>query len=628
MAITPSAWAKVLTIPESYTPSSATSGQTLVITESVIAKLSAGDQAAFWSNVENGGGDVRICENSDGTNQLPVEIVGLDNQAKTCVIWTRKPTYNGTGSLYVFIGKDNETQPLETDPFGRNAVWSGLYHSLHLESSSPLDSTDGSAFTRVGTTTIVDGVLGKANQFSGGQSFKKSSKRLDTSFVISFWVKVTNPAIAFIYDDSISTNGGIQVFKQSNGTIRLRVDDSGSNNQVLDSPPVDDGNWHHVAYRLNKLGNLEVYVDGGITATGASLTSYGNISPSSSTSYFADREIENAKFIGLLDEFTISNNASSAEYIATEYANQNDPASFYGTPTLADTGGGGVVNPDPQAVTSIIAEQITQANTLPIDLASSLTSIVAQQNEQASAIDIFIAQLVNSISANEKHETQNLTIEQTASQSINSITAEQNEQASFVSVSQSGVINSIDAQEAHQANALTIEQSAGQSINLINAEQIEQANSLSATQLQSLSAIVSEQVSSARTVDVTSLQAITMIVAEESHGANALNIQQYTGQLVTLITAQQIDEAETLFISEVSAVDILQAEQSTEAQTVAFSQAQRISTITAEQLTEVQILSVISSGDNTDLSGLRLIPITAKYQITPTNPTRYTLTKV
>ena len=111
MAITPSQWSHVLTIPESYTPSAATSGQTLVITESVIAKLSAGDQTTFWSNVQNGGGDVRICTDSGGVNQLPVEVVSLDNSAQTCVIWTRKPSYNGTGDLYVFIGKAGETQP-------------------------------------------------------------------------------------------------------------------------------------------------------------------------------------------------------------------------------------------------------------------------------------------------------------------------------------------------------------------------------------------------------------------------------------------------------------------------------------------------------------------------------------
>ena len=115
MAITPSQWSHVVTIPESYTPSAATNGQTLVITQSVIAKLSSGDQATFWSAVQNNGGDVRICTAIDGTGQLPVDLVSLDNIAQTCVIWTRKATYDGTGNLYVFVGKPGETQPPVTD---------------------------------------------------------------------------------------------------------------------------------------------------------------------------------------------------------------------------------------------------------------------------------------------------------------------------------------------------------------------------------------------------------------------------------------------------------------------------------------------------------------------------------
>ena len=143
MAITPSQWSHVLTIPESYVPSVATNGQTLVITESVIAKLSAPDQSTFWSNVQNGGGDVRICTDSGGVNQLPVEVVGLDSVAETCVIWTRKSTYNGTGDLYVFIGSAGETQPSVTDPFGCNAVWSDF--SLIIHEGATVDSTGNHA---------------------------------------------------------------------------------------------------------------------------------------------------------------------------------------------------------------------------------------------------------------------------------------------------------------------------------------------------------------------------------------------------------------------------------------------------------------------------------------------------
>ncbi len=289
-----------------------------------------------------------------------------------------------------------------------------------------------------------------------------------------------------------------------------------------------------------------------------------------------------------------------------------------------DDGGGAVEQP----VVSVSAEELHQANTLSISAFNSVSSVIAEQIESANLIDVFLSQLASGIQAQERHDATALNIEQSASQSVNSLTAEQIEQANLVDISQSLLVNSVQAQENQQANTLTVEQSAGQSITLNTAQQIEQATVLSLAQQQALAHIVAEQLSNASVTDASNLQAVTMIIAEESHHANTLNVEQYTGQFVTLITAEQKNEAQTLLISEVSAIDVLQAEQVMNAETIAFSQVQRLTQITAEQLTEAQLLTILTSGDNTDLSGLRLIPVTSKYTINPTNTTRYSLQKV
>lgn len=289
-----------------------------------------------------------------------------------------------------------------------------------------------------------------------------------------------------------------------------------------------------------------------------------------------------------------------------------------------DDGGGAVEQP----VVSVNAEEVHHANTLSISAFNSVSSFFAEQVESANLVDVFLSQLASGIQAQETHDATALNIEQSASQSVDSISAEQDEQANLVDIYQSLPVNSIQAQENQQANTLTIEQSAGQSIRLNTAQQVEQATVLSLSQQQALAHIVAEQLSAASVNDVSNLQAVTMIIAEQSHQANTLNVEQYTGQLVTLITAEQKNEAQTLLISEVSAIDVLQAEQVMNAETIAFSQVQRLTQITAEQLTEAQLLTILTSGDNTDLSGLRLIPVTSKYTINPTNTTRYSLQKV
>lgn len=302
----------------------------------------------------------------------------------------------------------------------------------------------------------------------------------------------------------------------------------------------------------------------------------------------------------------------------------NFPTNFNDALIFYDDGGGAVEQP----VVSVNAEEVHQANTLSISAFNSVSSVIAEQVENANLIDVFLSQLASSIQAQESHDATALNIEQSAAQPVNSLAAEQLEQASLIDISQSLPVNSIQAQENQQANTLTIEQSAGQSISLNTAQQTEQATVLSLAQQQPLAHIVAEQLSDASVTDVSNLQAVTMIIAEETHQANTLNVEQYTGQFVTLITAEQKNEAQTLLISEVSAIDILQAEQVTSAETMAFNQVQRLTQITAEQLTEAQLLTILTSGDNTDLSGLRLIPVTSKYTINPTNTTRYSLQKV
>lgn len=302
----------------------------------------------------------------------------------------------------------------------------------------------------------------------------------------------------------------------------------------------------------------------------------------------------------------------------------NFPANFNDSLIFYDDGGGAVAQP----VVSINAEEVHQANTIAIPALNSVSAVVSEQVESANLIDVFLSQLASSIQAQETHDATALNIEQSASQLVNSISAEQVEQANLIGISQSLPVNSVQAQENQQANTLTIEQSAGQSISLNTAQQVEQGTVLSLAQQQALAHIVAEQLSDASFADVSNLQAVTMIIAEETHHANTLNVEQYTGQFVTLITAEQKSESQKLLISEVSAIDVLQAEQVTNAETMAFNQVQRLTQITAEQLTEAQLLTILTSGDNTDLSGLRLIPVTSKYTINPTNTTRYSLQKV
>ena len=340
MAITPSQWSHVLTIPESYTPNASTSGQTLVITESVIAKLLAPDQSIFWSNVQNGGGDVRICEGINGSNQLPIEVVSLDSVEQTCVIWTRKPTYNGTGDLYVFIGKVGETQPPVTDPFGRNAVWQDNAAAYNLNDGSGTDSKGVNNLAVSGGLTTVDGVFGKAQRFSSSaDSLQGSFSGLGTSQrTLKVWVRPDNTS----ENRYLSTfNGGARqnltalIIGFQPGQFNVfdegYVGGDASNSQM----PATALQWQRLVYVWDG-ATLKGYIDG-VEQISTPDTLFNQtpdflrISPTSGGG---------ANFYtGALQLFEALDFAQSPSYITTEHANQSDPANFFGTPTLATTGG-------------------------------------------------------------------------------------------------------------------------------------------------------------------------------------------------------------------------------------------------------------------------------------------------
>lgn len=336
MAITPSQWSHVLTIPENYTPSAATSGQTLVITESVIAKLSAPDQSAFWSNVQNGGGDVRICESIDGNNQLPIEVVSLDSVAQTCVIWTRKPTYDGTGDLYIFIGKAGETQPPVTDPFGRNAVWQDYEIRLGCEDLSVAeDSTGKRSYSDIGS--VIRGVQGKfGNAYSltdAGLSTSSPDYDFSNGYKISYWgnlADISKNGLFFIRmrnEFNISRNNGNEVILRHDGDFTF-LD--------ADAELFQTGSISFYEFKWNPAdGVFTIRKDGQLLNT-QTLSTFPTNRPTatlfieSSTSNSDWNTIESLSMSGYKDD----------NYSATEYANQNDPATFFGAPTLVTTGGG------------------------------------------------------------------------------------------------------------------------------------------------------------------------------------------------------------------------------------------------------------------------------------------------
>lgn len=236
-----------------------------------------------------------------------------------------------------------------------------------------------------------------------------------------------------------------------------------------------------------------------------------------------------------------------------------------------------------------------------------------------------VAQPVSLITAEIKNEA--LTLPILEALSVNLLTGEHVTNGYVLNIVSSQVGNATTSEERHQASMLTVEQTASQSVISIAAEHLSEAQILTPIQHQRLNSIVAQQVEQALSASLSSIQALTFVVAEERQNAAPLTVEQYTGQLITLIVAEQREGAQTLLVSQVNKLDLVTAEQASDAQALSIKDLQKIKTIEVEQLTETEILHVLLSGDNTDLTGLRLQPVTPIYSITPI-ANSYSLNKV
>jgi len=116
-------------------------------------------------------------------------------------------------------------------------------------------------------------------------------------------------------------------------SLKLAFNLPGDSYRIVTDTDITTNTWHHVVATYNG-SYMSVYIDG--VQDPNTLAKTNNIEPSSSEKDFwighGDQpkdKIWSGEYEGQIDEVRISTFALSADWIATEYANQNDPSSFY-----------------------------------------------------------------------------------------------------------------------------------------------------------------------------------------------------------------------------------------------------------------------------------------------------------
>ncbi|PCI43053.1 MAG: hypothetical protein COB49_12835 [Alphaproteobacteria bacterium] len=375
----PTGWTRKakITIPDAGISGSNSDFPILITEDNLPAEmLDGGANSAL-----NGGGDVRFSEDSAGTIQLALDVIVFVTGGMPDVeIWAKLPTLN-TGAakdIYVWYKKTGEVQPDATAAFGRHAVWSSSEIAVLMEDAAPVDHTGNHTLSLAGSLTNISGPFGQANSFGGNDRLSNSDASLrdiplsyDTTVsVISRRASYGNPFAVLSWEggddlviypmDSLGGDGGLVVWRDL-GLIIIN-----NNSEALANT------WVHNSFTTRSGNNHELHTNG---ASAGTSTGTGSAGPFSGF-YIGGFGATSQDFNGDIAQVVVWKTARTPDWIATEYANQNDPAAFASAGTPEAVGGGTTltVNDGQHGLTSddILLAQVHTLNSM--EASHSITS--------------------------------------------------------------------------------------------------------------------------------------------------------------------------------------------------------------------------------------------------------------
>jgi len=286
--------------------------------------LAEAQSARFYSDV---GKTTEIAREIVSADEIHVKVTSMEALAE---IWM---DYDGIRSDYAV-----------TATYGAENVWAD--YELVSHDGGGTDSAGNYTPSANGGVTIggATGKIGNATDFDGLNDYiDLGNLRLITSesntHSVSMWFQwdATNGVVDYIYSSSSGTNDRATInidTRAGEKFFSASVYDGSFTGKSAPQTDLDFVNYFHTAYSYNaSLGSIDVWLNStaltGTESTGTSSATHSNISGRANGDFL---------FNGRTDEFRVRESVYAAEWISTEYNNQNSNGSFW---EATDAGGGG-----------------------------------------------------------------------------------------------------------------------------------------------------------------------------------------------------------------------------------------------------------------------------------------------
>jgi len=289
--------------------------------------------------IYTGGQDIRFSSDASGTTQLAHEVVNWDIVNDKAEVWVKIPTlsYTTDTELYVWYDNDTVTPQAKNDTYGSQNVWSAYKAVWHFEDSLTDSTANAHTLSANGTTNNTSGKISSGREFERDNlEYLYHANHADFNvgtgtFAMQMWWKPESDSVYNGLMCKVDTDtDGYQWVRNTDGKINLALRDNASANMdsVTYGTAINAGTWYMLCITRDGT-NAYVYVNGNeahttdhaynLDETGVPFT-IGPYRSNDVTQHLLDGTIDEARFI--------KGAYLTTGWIATEYNNQNSPATF------------------------------------------------------------------------------------------------------------------------------------------------------------------------------------------------------------------------------------------------------------------------------------------------------------
>lgn len=290
------------------------------------------------------GFDIIITTTSSGSTQIPYERELYDPATGHLIIWIKASSLSHTAdTLFGYLRYGDSA--ITTDQSNAAGTWSNsfvrVYHMGNGSSLSGTDSTGTGNATATGATAATGQIYGGANFATTSNQYMDNGAPAVTAYPLTMgaWVKMADTSMSGGQDRvivSVARFSGLHEwwfsYYHDGANIQLRAlaqSDAGAT--YYHANATADTNWHRCVATFTNSNTYQVYQDGsalsGSTAGGTGITPL-----SLSDTYIGALLYNSGSFYGpmrgVIDEVHIASVARSADWILSEYNNQNSPSTF------------------------------------------------------------------------------------------------------------------------------------------------------------------------------------------------------------------------------------------------------------------------------------------------------------